>query len=124
MHFTNRKNAPFLYFHMTGDATAEEVAALSGTEYRRLQETLKVVYVRGILDGWFQLEVIRMSAKVESRFEDDVLYGSIVRCMAGRMMTGEQTKAIVDKYVNEHPAQWHEEMAFLVWMAMNEACKP
>jgi hypothetical protein len=102
---------------------AEEVVAISGTEYRRMQEGLKVAYVRGILDGWFQLEVIRMSSKVESRAEDDVLYGSIVRCMAGRM-TGEQTRAIVDKYVAEHPAQWHEEMALLVWLAMSEACRP
>src|SRR6266849_3090137 len=101
---------------------AGEVAALSGTEYRRMSENVKLVYVRGILDGWSQLEVIRMSSKVESRAEDDALYGTIARCMAGRM-SGEQTKAIVDKYVAEHPAQWHEEMALLVWLAMSAACK-
>jgi hypothetical protein len=39
-------------------------------------------------------------------------------------MAYEQTVAIIDKYMQNNPAEWHQSMASLVWVAMNEACTP
>jgi hypothetical protein len=43
------------------------------------------------------------------------------RC-AGDRMTREQAVAIVEKYVTDHPEEWHLPMAGLVLIAIGEAC--
>ena len=51
----------------------------------------------------------------------DGLIGNIVRCTVGKMPFG-QRRAIVDKYVADHPADWHKDMSMLVWSAVQAAC--
>jgi hypothetical protein len=38
-------------------------------------------------------------------------------------MVYSQMVAIVVKYMEANPAQWHESMAALVWAAMDRACE-
>jgi hypothetical protein len=30
--------------------------------------------------------------------------------------------AIVEKFMNDNPSRWHQPMAILVWLALQEAC--
>src|SRR3989304_4019674 len=99
-----------------------QAAALSGSEYRTLSDSSKFFYVAGVLDGWGNVIGVMDGAKEKSRTVDH-MFGTIIRCAAGRMPHG-QVRAIVDKFVADNPAKWHLQMEGLVWEAMWEACKP
>ena|SRR2546425_432869 len=52
----------------------------------------------------------------------EAVFERLGRCMSERKMTYAQMVAIVDKHMKDNPAQWHQEMTFLVWTAMKAAC--
>jgi hypothetical protein len=101
--------------------TAGEADAITGNKYREYPEHLRMMYVVGVLEGWgFVSNTIRGS-KLKAP-EIDSVFGDISRCAAGKMTQG-QVVEIVDKWMRENPAKWHEEMPDLVWRAFSEACK-
>lgn len=60
-----------------------------------------------------------------SLFEDKELkvkgpMARLASCVVG--MTPTQVKAIVDKYMIEHPEQWHYEMSMIVFFAILFTC--
>jgi len=48
----------------------------------------------------------------------------LYRCAIDRQMTKGQVRAIVDKYVENHPGDLSYCAAQLVFLAMNEVCAP
>ena len=102
-------------------ASPSAAFALSGNDYQKQPELARSMYVAGVIEGWQTLAVMVVERKLQAP-EVDTLYFPIVRCVEKGMTRG-QTLAIVDKYMTENPARWHEQMGVLVWMAMTDACR-
>jgi len=45
----------------------------------------------------------------------------VEKCLIG--MTDYQVAAILDKYLRDNPARWHESMNTLAWFAIKDGCK-
>ncbi len=85
---------------------------LTGNSYRELSHSGKLGYAMGILDGIF-LSPMFDAPKTELQW--------IERCATG--MTGEQVVAVLNRFVSDNPARWHESMNILAWVALKEGCK-
>ena len=84
---------------------------LTGNSYRELQDAGKSGYVMGFTDGLF-VSVLHGAKKSKLR--------PIEQCVAG--MSDGQVVAILEKWLNDHPEQWHEQMNILANAAIREAC--
>jgi hypothetical protein len=43
-------------------------------------------------------------------------------CIEDRHMQLQQIKAIIDKYQNDHPNEWHYKMSWIILRSLQEAC--
>lgn len=93
------------------DPVAIKTGFYSGNEYRQLSQSQKMTYAAGVVDGIFLAP----------------LYGAPKRqllwlesCIVG--ITDEQVTAIIDKFMGENPARWHEPMHILAFTALRAAC--
>jgi len=84
---------------------------LTGNSFRELSYAGKRGYAMGFLDGAFMSPIFD-APKKELRW--------IETCVVG--MTDEQVVAILDKFLANNPARWHEQMNILAWAAMKEGC--
>jgi hypothetical protein len=85
---------------------------LTGNSFRELSYAEKCGYAMGFLDGVFMSPMFHAPKKELEWIE---------RCVTG--MNERQVVAILEKFLNENPARWHESMNVLAWVAMKEACK-
>lgn len=86
---------------------------ISGNEY--LSSGLsKRSYVTGIIDGIFIGPVFSETTG------DKSLIWWLQNCLAG--MENTQMVAIIDKYMKEHPEEWHEDMHVIVYRAFANLC--
>jgi hypothetical protein len=84
-------------------AISQEGVTLSGATYRNLSEEIRGVYVFGVVSG------LRAS---ETFGGDKQVIDTFFRCVNG--MSGEQQRAIVDRYLETHPQNWQYDMSVLV----------
>lgn len=84
---------------------------LTGTQYRVLAVQERQKYVMGLLDGTFIAPFFDASKKQLVWLE---------KCATG--MNDEQIAAILDRYLRDNPARWHESMNVLGFLAMKDAC--
>jgi len=94
---------------------------LSGTEWRRLAQIERFAYVLGVVDAWRVLVSVPNNTGRVSPHERST--AALVRCSESKKVTGEQAEAIVQKYMEQNPAEWSGPMAGLVWFAFYKACK-
>ena len=97
--------------------------AITGNEWKRLLETAQQVYVIGVVDTWNNLAQIIEATEKPSRSEVLGFFTDVTRCLRKRITYGQIT-AIVQKYMENNPSQWHYDMASLTWNAVNEAYAP
>jgi hypothetical protein len=93
---------------------------ITGNQWRELPNSARMLCVVGVIDGWHF-----MGLAVDEPSKQRMI-GTFIRltsCVEKRQMTGEQILAIVEKYVTEHPEEWHERMEFIVFKTMSAACK-
>jgi hypothetical protein len=77
-----------------------------------------------VIDGVLEMAHHERRASPTSTTENSSLariVEKLERC-AGDRMTREQAVAIVEKYVTDHPEEWHLPMAGLVLIALGEGC--
>jgi hypothetical protein len=91
-------------------------------EYRALSPAYRLIYVVGVLDGWDAIGAVSKNLR-ESDIGIGGMFSDINRCAMDKRMTQGQLHAIVDKYIVEHPADWHFGASQLVFLALNEVCK-
>ena len=84
---------------------------LTGNSFRELGLPAKRKYVAGFIDGAFIAPMFD-APKSELRW--------LERCVTG--MTDEQLVAVVDKWMSENPARWHQSMNMLTFVALKEGC--
>jgi hypothetical protein len=85
---------------------------LTGNQFRELSYAQKCGYAMGFVDGVLVSPMFDAPKKELEWIEG---------CVTG--MRERQVLAILEKFLNENPARWHEQMNVLAWVAMKEACK-
>ena len=94
-------------------------AQTAGNEWRRFPAVARAAYVLGVIDGWILVDVaVEETKEVRVR-----AFKNLSECYVTRKMTGEQLGALVDKYMADHPDQWHTSMPSIVLKALAPICK-
>jgi hypothetical protein len=97
-------------------------SAVTGNEWRALPASAKTAYVSGVVDSIVDFGMaVRSLVPVEKRSGSEKMLVSFEDCIAKTPRPPSQLVAIVDKYVKEHPTQWHARMSGLVFEALR--CK-
>jgi hypothetical protein len=97
-----------------------EAKAVTGNEWRQLSQTAQQYYIIGVLDGWDNLGTITLLAEQQSPV--GIGFTKQIECTIG--MAYAQINAIIQKYMENNPSQWHNSMVLLVWPALAEVCAP
>jgi hypothetical protein len=84
---------------------------LRGNSYRQLSEVMRRGYVMGIVDGFYYSPMFGAPEKEVDRLS---------KCLTGWSDT--QVMAVVDKWLANKPARWHEPMHVLTHTALADAC--
>jgi hypothetical protein len=106
--------------------TAPEIATgVTGNEWRELSEPMRFGYVVGVSESVQFLRLFDRQAPSALPVDNPSsrLIALLDRC-AWKRMTSEPVVEIVDRYVNDHPAEWHYQMPELVLSALRAACSP
>ncbi len=93
-------------------------AAVSGNDWNSWNASLKDAYISGVIDTWGAAEVYRLSDKPPGPANN---FTFLTNC-AKSGMTYPQFDAIVQKWMDENPGEWHKSMTFLILKAMANAC--
>jgi hypothetical protein len=101
--------------------------AVSGNEWRALDEGQKSAYVIGIIDGWGSLRnankvVGEKYPEFISKSVSETIHLRLVKCMDDRNMLYGQAIAIVTKYMDANPEVWDHPMAGNVFYALGQTC--
>ncbi len=102
-----------------GNAFADPVTIkegfYTGNIYRELSEHEKHGYITGIFDG------IRLSPMFGTSTKKDS-WAWYVPCMSQILGTNAQLKAIIDKYLADHPEEWKDQMHTIFYRAIYKVC--
>lgn len=105
--------AIFLVIFMAVSPVMAGGGSVSGNVYlSKMNESDKASYILGVVGGMHFMAVL-MSENNFKSFEDMIA-----------KKTALQIKAMVDKYLKEHPEMWHEDMAFIIFSVISENPKP
>lgn len=99
--------------------------SLDGTGYKDIGEAGQILYIGGVLDGWhhiYELSKFRFKQEGLAPAPVEKVVVHIENCIDDRHMQFEQIKAIIDKYRDDHPNQWHYRMSWMVLKSLQDAC--
>jgi hypothetical protein len=126
--------------------TAPSIGETHGTEWQRFSPQVKYVYLAGIYDSWSHISqgamfkivaesMNKRQTKEQTKeqieqwreyLRNDLVispFVKIIDCTAHRGMKSEQIFAIVQKWIDDHPQDWHVQMPELAMSALDDACK-
>jgi len=83
----------------------------TGEEWLAAKESAARAYVRGYINGLFMSAVIGAQESCLDR---------IAGCIEGK--TDRQMAAILRKYLNDHPEEWHLPLAMTTYQALTASC--
>jgi hypothetical protein len=90
---------------------------LTGNEWKENGVPFRNAYVGGVLAGWHDISFFYNEQGKETM-------SSKVLCIADQDgVTFDLGRAIVEKYMNEHPEDWHKPMTTIIFSAMREICR-
>jgi hypothetical protein len=89
--------------------TTTQVQAITGTEYRALNEVQRQAWVVGAIDGILTAQLWQTNKEPE-----------LAKCLAGKHPS--QTKSIFEKAVEANPERWHLPAAFQLLDILQEFC--
>jgi hypothetical protein len=93
-----------------------EVVVFSGSitaeNYKKLSENSRLVYAIGFMSGLWS------SMPLGANFQR---LSNLGKCVEG--WSESQIMAVFDKYLQDHPEEWHFPMNFLCISALHSACK-
>ncbi len=85
---------------------------ITGNDYRELNKDRRRFYIAGLIDG-----LLAVSSNKTEVYKEDADKFWLVQCLRTGM-DSDQVRAIVDKYLNKNPEQWHRAMNMNVHNAM------
>lgn len=108
---------------------AAEANAMSGNDWRGLTQGEQASYVVGVIDAWLLVRTMeltlredRPSAPFWSLHSPVVgMVSNVITCLNADV-TYEQRIAIINRHMERNPDKWHNNMAMLVWDALDQAC--
>lgn len=83
----------------------------TGNDYKKMDINTKATYITGALDMLFTL----------NEWESIVGHNKIEKCSVS--MPLRQLIAVIDKYVDEHPEEWHYRMSAIAFRALEATCR-
>lgn len=84
---------------------------VKASRYMEWQQTQRVTYIMGLVDG------IRTSAVLDA---SGPRYTKAISCFEN--MTGNQVTAIMEKWINNNPEQWHMSLNHVFISMMYKTC--
>ena len=107
---------------LLGPLWPSAAGAVTGNDWRALPAAAKTAYVTGVVDNLVDFgAAVRAIVPAEKRTASEKMLVSFEDCVVRTLRPPSQLVAIVDKYVKEHPTQWHVRMSGLVFEALR--CK-
>jgi hypothetical protein len=98
-----------LLFVLLAALLAPSAQAITGTEYRNLDETRRESWLVGAVDGILTAQLWQTNKEPE-----------ISKCLAGKHPT--QIKAIFEKALEASPERWHFPAAFQLLDSLQDFC--
>ena len=92
--------------------------ALTGNEWQSMNGSWHAGYVAGVLDGWSEA-----ASKELMDGKSNSVWMKVLSCITTMKITYRQVAATVEKYVKEHPEEWHNEASTLVYRSLTEICR-
>ena len=96
------------------------MADFDGNEWRQQPEIWQRGYISGVIDGWANITTVTKDSP-QAKNPQIRFWTDLTKCMS-KGMTHGQVFAIVKKYMDNNPADWHSAMASLIWTALSEVC--
>ena len=93
--------------------------AYSGNEYRNSGDKFQYGYLGGVLEAFSFNEAMERQLLDKGQ----PLTALMTDCVKTRHMPYGQVKAIIDKYLTDHPDEWDEPAVILIFRAVSNACK-
>lgn len=98
--------------------------AYNGNDWQGWNKTSKIIYVGGVADTWKYLAHMLKEYKPVTETDRNLVANSYLlahECLKTGM-TYNQITAIVEKWMQDHPELWQNDMSSIVWAAMHESC--
>ncbi|MDD2904562.1 MAG: hypothetical protein PHU44_19195 [Syntrophales bacterium] len=99
-----------------GMAQAASFTGFTGNDYLKMDKHSQIGYLSGVRDAFLINQII-----MEEKNVNDVNIDQFVKCTTG--MTAFQIQALINKYLKNHPEDWHMLMPFLIVKAVLMNCK-
>ena len=90
--------------------------AITGNDWKTFPPLRQEAYIMGVLDGWMFVESARR------RFNGHPSVVTRINKCTVEKMNYAQVIAVVKKFMEAHPEDWHSSMADLIWGAFDEIC--
>lgn len=91
--------------------------AITGYELQSMNSSWRGGYVAGALDAWAETA----SLELKEGKSDSTLIKAL-SCISAKKISYRQIAAEVDKYMKEHPEEWHKDASALVYFSMLSVC--
>ena len=91
--------------------------AISGNEWQGMNSSWRAGYVAGVLDGW-----AAAASRELTEGKADSIWVKTLSCITTKNITYRQVVAATEKYVKEHPEEWHKEASTLVYHSLAGIC--
>lgn len=102
--------------------SVSSAGAVTGNAWKQLSETQRGSYVMGVIDGWHFVSALAQLQRGAKPTETEEIIIKVSDCVYDKRMPYSQVIAIVEKYMNDNPAEWHQLMSGVIWDALAKAC--
>lgn len=99
-------------------ATIGHAYGITANEWQGMNSSWRAGYVAGVLDGWSEA-----ASRELMEGKSDSMWIKAMSCITAKKLTYRQIVATTEKYVKEHPEEWHKEASTLVYYGMTEVCR-
>jgi hypothetical protein len=95
-----------------------DALAITGYEWQSMNSSWRGGYVAGVLDAW--AEVASLEHK---EGKSDTAWVQTLSCIVNKKISYRQAAATMERYVKEHPEEWHKDAAILVYFSLMDVCQ-
>ena len=109
---------------LVGTAVPSLAAALTGNDWWAYPEGWKLAYIEGVVDAHLGIGLaIRAAIPVGELSVSDKTLMELSKCLERAPRPSGQLRATVEKYMKDHSGEWQNNMAGLVFNALEAECK-
>ena len=96
----------------------ENAHAITGYEWQSMNGSWRRGYVAGVLDAWAEA-----ASAGHKEGKSNTVWIQTLSCIATKKISYRQVAATVDRYVKEHPEEWHKDAPALVYSSLADVCR-